>query len=49
MEANKNVLLDSPIFRDNFSDSFLTKIVHLIKEIRFTPEEKIIHQGDIGE
>lgn len=42
MEANKNVLLDSPIFRDNFSDGFLSKMVPLIKEIRFTPEEKIV-------
>ncbi|KAL4502287.1 hypothetical protein ABPG72_011874 [Tetrahymena utriculariae] len=49
MEANKIALIDSPIFRDNFSKNVIVKTVPLIKEIRFNPEEKIFSQDDIDD
>ncbi|EAR89662.1 cyclic nucleotide-binding domain protein (macronuclear) [Tetrahymena thermophila SB210] len=49
MEANKIALIDSPIFRDNFSKTVIAKTVPLIKEIRFNPEEKIFSQDDIDD
>ena len=46
MEANKIVLRDSPIFSNNFSPEILKKLVPLIEEFRFTPEEIIFLEGE---
>ena len=41
MEANKIVLVDSPIFKENFSDLIIQKTVPLIIEKNCLPEEII--------
>jgi hypothetical protein len=41
MEANRLVLISTPIFKDNFSESIITKMVPLIKEIHLNPEENL--------
>jgi hypothetical protein len=41
MEANKIVLIDSPIFRDNFSETLILKTVPLIKEIVLAPQQTL--------
>ncbi|EAS01104.2 cyclic nucleotide-binding domain protein (macronuclear) [Tetrahymena thermophila SB210] len=47
MEANKLALIDSPIFRENFSPQIIIKTIPLIKEMRFTPEEIIFDEEKI--
>ncbi|KAL4495023.1 hypothetical protein ABPG72_015723 [Tetrahymena utriculariae] len=47
MEANKLALIDSPIFRENFSPQIVIKTIPLIKEMRFTPEEIIFDEEKI--
>jgi len=46
IEANKIALKDSPIFRNNFSDTTITKTVSVIQELRCTPEEVLFYEGD---
>lgn len=46
IEANKIALKDSPIFRNNFSETTISKTVSLISELRCTPEEIIFYEGD---
>lgn len=41
LEANKVALKESPIFKKNFSNSVILRLVDIIKEVRFTPEEII--------
>ncbi|KAL4484099.1 hypothetical protein ABPG73_009297 [Tetrahymena malaccensis] len=47
MEANKLALIESPIFRENFSPQIIIKTIPLIKEMRFTPEEIIFDEEKI--
>lgn len=47
IEANKIALKDSPIFRNNFSESTISKTVSLIQELRCTPEDVLFYEGDI--
>ncbi|KAL4485121.1 hypothetical protein ABPG73_015672 [Tetrahymena malaccensis] len=49
IEANKIALKDSPIFRNNFSESTISKTVSLIQELRCTPEEVLFYEGDIDD
>ncbi len=49
MEANKIAMIDSPVFRENFSESIILKTVPLIKEMRLTPEEKLFDEGDMDD
>lgn len=37
MEANKIALIDSSVFRNNFSETLITRCISLIKELRCTP------------
>lgn len=46
IEANKIVLIDSPIFRNNFSETVISKTVPLIKEYKCTPGEIIFLEND---
>jgi hypothetical protein len=49
MQANKIALIDSPIFRENFSENVILKTVPLIREVRLNPEENLFSQGDFDE
>ncbi|KAL4503286.1 hypothetical protein ABPG72_000892 [Tetrahymena utriculariae] len=49
IEANKLVLSDTPIFKNNFSDIVLERTVSIIKEKRYQPEEIIFRQNDTGD
>ncbi|EAS00305.2 cation channel family protein (macronuclear) [Tetrahymena thermophila SB210] len=49
IEANKLVLSDTPIFKNNFSDIVLERTVSIIKEKRYYPEEIIFRQNDTGD
>jgi hypothetical protein len=49
MEANKIALIDSPVFRENFSENVILRTVPLIKEMRLTPEEKVFNEGDVDD
>ncbi|KAL4455050.1 hypothetical protein ABPG74_006432 [Tetrahymena malaccensis] len=49
IEANKLVLSDTPIFKNNFSDLVLERTVSIIKEKRYQPEEIIFRQNDTGD
>ncbi|EAR93584.2 cation channel family protein (macronuclear) [Tetrahymena thermophila SB210] len=44
-EANKIVLQDSPIFKQNFSKQVIEKTVPLIHQIKYTPESNILKRG----
>lgn len=46
IDANKIVLKDSPVFKNNFSEHVIQKTVTLIQEIKCTPEEDIFFSGD---
>ena len=39
MDANKIALKESPVFKNNFSQQAISKVVNSIKEVRLTPEE----------
>lgn len=41
LEANKIVLKDVEIFRNNFSEAIISSTVSLIQELRCTPDEII--------
>ena len=41
MEANKIVLLNSSIFKNNFSENFICSLIPLIKELHLNPNELI--------
>jgi hypothetical protein len=41
MESKKIVIRDSPIFRNNFSESILEKTVSVIQEVNFSPDQNI--------
>jgi hypothetical protein len=43
MEANKIALVDSPIFKNNFSENVISRTVPLIKEMHLTPEEQLFN------
>lgn len=49
IEANKIVLKDSPIFKNNFSDKIIYKTIPLIKETRCTPEQIIMREGELDD
>lgn len=49
IEANKVALKESPIFKNNFSNHVITRILSIIKELRFTPEEVIYRKNDIDD
>ncbi|EGR33414.1 ribosomal protein, putative [Ichthyophthirius multifiliis] len=49
IEANKIVLQDSPVFKNNFSEQVLERTVQLIKEQRYSPEEIIIKQNEVDD
>lgn len=49
IESNKIALLDSPIFRDNFSKNVIKDIVQLISEVHCTPGDLIYENGSIDE
>ncbi|KRX07894.1 Cyclic nucleotide-binding protein [Pseudocohnilembus persalinus] len=42
LEANKIVLIDSPVFKNNFSETIIQKTVPLIREQKCTPQENIL-------
>ncbi len=42
MEANKLALINAHVFRQNFSERMIKKMVPLIKELHLNPEEKIL-------
>ncbi|KAL4506000.1 hypothetical protein ABPG72_013761 [Tetrahymena utriculariae] len=44
-EANKIVLQDSPIFKQNFSKQVIEQTVPLIHQIKYTPENDILVRG----
>jgi hypothetical protein len=46
MEANKIALIDTPIFKNNFSESIILRTVQLIKELHLTPEENLFSIQD---
>ncbi|KAL4510184.1 hypothetical protein ABPG72_010377 [Tetrahymena utriculariae] len=46
MEGKGIVLKQTAIFRDNFSDAFKQKIIPLIKERHYIPEQMICTQGE---
>jgi hypothetical protein len=46
MEANKIVLKDSPIFKNNFSENLIARTVSLIKELHLTPEELLFNLNE---
>ncbi|EGR33071.1 hypothetical protein IMG5_062490 [Ichthyophthirius multifiliis] len=47
MEANKQILINTPIFKTNFSENIIPRIIPLIKELHYTPNEKIFDHSDI--
>ncbi|KAL4467000.1 hypothetical protein ABPG74_010597 [Tetrahymena malaccensis] len=49
MEGKGIVLKQTAIFRDNFSDAFKQKIVPLIKERHYIPEQMITIQGELDD
>jgi CRP-like cAMP-binding protein len=49
IEANKIVLIDSPVFSQNFSRELIQKTVPLIQEYKATPEEQILYRNDNDE
>ncbi|EGR27292.1 hypothetical protein IMG5_198840 [Ichthyophthirius multifiliis] len=49
IQANKIALIDSPIFRNNFTENTIQKTVFLIQEIRCTPEEILFYEGDLDD
>ena len=42
MEAHRIALINTPIFKNNFSENIISRIIPLIKELHLNPEEKII-------
>ncbi|KAL4485672.1 hypothetical protein ABPG72_010934 [Tetrahymena utriculariae] len=47
IEANRAFILQSPIFNDNFTLKTILKIIPLIKEQKYNPEEVIYFQDEI--
>ncbi len=41
MEANKIVLINTPLFKNNFSENIISKLIPLIKELHLNPNENI--------
>ncbi|KRX00772.1 Cyclic nucleotide-binding protein [Pseudocohnilembus persalinus] len=46
-DANKIVISECPIFKDNFSEESIQQTIPLIKEIVYLPEEIIFHKNDL--
>jgi len=49
LEANRLILRDSPIFKNNFSEQVIYKTVGLIKEVKCSPEEIIFMKDDFDD
>lgn len=47
IEANKIIMKDSPIFKNNFSERVIQKSIQLIKESKYAPEQIIYDQNDL--
>jgi hypothetical protein len=45
LDANKIILKNSPIFKNNFSDNLLSKTGFIIHEVEYAPEEVIFQNG----
>ncbi len=49
LEANKLALKESPIFKKNFSNQVIMRVIDIIKEVRYTPEEIIYRKFDVDD
>jgi CRP-like cAMP-binding protein len=47
MESKKIVIRDSPIFKNNFSESIIEKTVSVIQEVNFSPDQNIYLQSEM--
>lgn len=49
VDSYKFILEDSPIFRNNFSAKIKQKMVEIMQEMKFSPEQVIYNKGDAGD
>lgn len=49
MEANRTALINTPIFKNNFSENIISRLIPLIKELHLNPDEIMTELNEISD